>query len=242
MRLLPLLIALPALAHAQAPDPRAIFAPFPMSEPAGLTRSAGGVPGPAYWQNRADYGIDAHIDAPPHVLRATETITYTNNSPDALDVLWLQLDQNIYRRDSRAAFMPQYEERHKGQYTEGDQIESIRIDAGGQTYTPRSIVTDTRLQIHLASALTHGGHLRIVIGYHYTIPGTWGGPHRGHAEQERRDFRDRAMVPAHGGLRRFARLEHHPLPRFGILLRVWRHRLCCDGADRFHCCRLGRID
>ncbi len=175
MRLLPLLLLLPAAASAETPDPRAIFAPFPMPQPVNAYRSAGGVPGPAYWQNRADYGIEASIDPASHVLRATETITYTNNSPDALDVLWLQLDQNIYRRDSRAAAMPQYEERHKGQFTEGDELDAISIEADGHSYTPKSLVSDTRLQLRLETALTHAHTLRLHITYHYTVPGTWGG-------------------------------------------------------------------
>ena len=184
MRMLPLLLLpcllqpfllLPGAANAETPDPMAIFAPFPMPQPAGPTRSAGGIPGPAYWQNRADYGISANIDPASHVLSATETITYTNNSPDALDVLWLQLDQNIYRRDSRAAAMPQYEERHKGQFTDGDVLQTITIEADGRSYAPKSLVSDTRLQLRLDQALAHGRTLRVHIAYHYTVPGTWGG-------------------------------------------------------------------
>ena len=98
------LVASAQTALAQAPDPRQIFAPLPLPQPAGLTRSASGVPAPGYWQNRADYAIAAHIDTATKTLAATETITYTNNSPDALDVLWVQLDQNIYRHDARANF------------------------------------------------------------------------------------------------------------------------------------------
>jgi hypothetical protein len=176
MRLLALLLLLPTALLAQSPDPRQIFAPFPMSEPVNAMRSAGGVPGPAYWQNRADYSIKAGIDTQTHTLRAEETITYTNNSPDALDVLWLQLDQNIYRRDSRAAFMPQYEERHKGQFTDGDVIDSVSIEAEGKPAAPKFLISDTRMQITLPEALgAHGQKLRIHIAYHYTVPGTWGG-------------------------------------------------------------------
>src|ERR1700727_2923914 len=71
-------------AGAQSPDPRDIFAPLLLPNPASPTRSASGVPGPAYWQNRADYVITARIDPVAHVLTGHETITYTNNSPDAL--------------------------------------------------------------------------------------------------------------------------------------------------------------
>jgi hypothetical protein len=58
-------------------------------------RSASGAPGPAYWQQRADYVIDVEINDETQVLSGKETITYYNNSPESLTYLWLQLDQNI---------------------------------------------------------------------------------------------------------------------------------------------------
>jgi hypothetical protein len=157
-------------AYAQAPDPRDIFAPMTFPDPPGPTRSASGVPGPAYWQNRADYLISARIDPAAHRLMGHETITYSNNSPDALDVLWLQLDQNIYRADARAAVS-----RRCCRYTDGDVLDKIEIETDGRTTTPAFIVSDTRLQIRLPAPLAHGMSVRIHIDYHYTIPGTWGG-------------------------------------------------------------------
>ena len=65
-------------------------------------RSGSGQPGPSYWQNRADYQIHATLDPKAHSLAGEEAIAYTNNSPDTLDVLWLQLDQNMYRPNSRS--------------------------------------------------------------------------------------------------------------------------------------------
>ena len=61
-------------------------------------RSSNGAPGPEYWQNEADYELHATLDTEHKQLRATEMITYTNNSPDVLPSVWVQLDQNIYRR------------------------------------------------------------------------------------------------------------------------------------------------
>ncbi len=58
------------------------------------TRSASGAPGHAYWQNRADYIMDIHLDDHKQYISGKETVTYHNQSPDALDYLWLQLDQN----------------------------------------------------------------------------------------------------------------------------------------------------
>ncbi|MCS0630733.1 M1 family metallopeptidase [Telluria mixta] len=65
-------------------------------------RTASGAPGHAYWQQRADYAIRATLDEGKRAISGTETITYHNNSPDTLSYLWVQLDQNIYKRDSDA--------------------------------------------------------------------------------------------------------------------------------------------
>lgn len=58
-------------------------------------RSASGAPGYKYWQQQADYVIDVELNDETHMIIGKETITYTNNSPDQLKYLWLQLDQNI---------------------------------------------------------------------------------------------------------------------------------------------------
>jgi hypothetical protein len=159
------------LSGAHGADPRDVFAPLVLPDPAGPTRSASGVPGPAYWQNRADYAIAARIDPVGHVLSGQETISYVNNSPDALDVLWLQLDQNIYRADSRAAAT-----RRCCRYTDGDVLDSVEVETDGHSVVPAFVVSDTRLQIHLPVALAaRGGTVRVRIRYHYVIPGPWGG-------------------------------------------------------------------
>jgi hypothetical protein len=61
-------------------------------------RSASGAPGSKYWQQRADYTIDAEIDEAKNILVGKETITYYNNSPESLKFLWMQLDQNINKK------------------------------------------------------------------------------------------------------------------------------------------------
>ena len=162
-------------ALAAPPDPRAVFAPLVLPVPPSQTRAAAGVPGPGYWQNRADYRIDARIDTAKHVLSGTEMITYTNNSPDTLDVLWLQLDQNSYRRDARAAVAPNREPRTAEQYTDGDVLDSVAIEQAGHTTTPGTIVSDTRLQVRPATAIPPHGVVKLHIAWHYAITGEWGG-------------------------------------------------------------------
>ena len=81
-----LLAAGPALAQAvntgPAYDARTLFNPSFIEQLATPTRTAGGQPGAQYWQNAADYKIDARLDENTARVTATATITYTNNSPD----------------------------------------------------------------------------------------------------------------------------------------------------------------
>ncbi|MGZ5200410.1 MAG: M1 family metallopeptidase [Telluria sp.] len=65
-------------------------------------RTASGAPGHAYWQQRADYTIRATLDEAHRAISGTETINYHNNSPDTLNYLWVQLDQNIFKPNSDA--------------------------------------------------------------------------------------------------------------------------------------------
>ncbi|MFZ6001082.1 MAG: M1 family metallopeptidase [Bacteroidota bacterium] len=62
-------------------------------------RSSSGAPGPNYWQQRADYVINVELNDDNQLITGSETITYYNNSPETLSYLWLQLDQNILKKN-----------------------------------------------------------------------------------------------------------------------------------------------
>ena len=62
--------------------------------------NASGAPGVDYYQQKVDYLMDIELDDAASKLYGEETITYTNNSPDQLPYLWLQLDQNIRKSDA----------------------------------------------------------------------------------------------------------------------------------------------
>ena len=163
----------PVAGAADGYDPQALFAPLQLPQPANAFRDGGGRPGPLFWQNRTDYDLHATIDPATHRLAGEETIAYTNNSPDRLDVLWLQLDQNIYRADSRAASRPRRGEPHS---TGGFEIAGVEVEMGGKRHPVRALVDDTRMRVDLPQPLAgHGGMLKLHIRYAYTIPGTWGG-------------------------------------------------------------------
>jgi hypothetical protein len=153
-------------------DPLQTFAPLSFPDAVNRYRSANGAPGPDYWQNRADYEIHAALDPAAKTIAATVAITYTNNSPDVLESLWLQLDQNIYRKDSRAGTSSGWP---RSEYTDGYAIEAVQVEEGGRTAAASPLISDTRMQVRLDQPLPHGGVVKLTIKYHYTVPGMFGG-------------------------------------------------------------------
>lgn len=154
-------------------DHRESFNPTFYTFPGNEFRSGSGEPGPKYWQNRADYKINATLDTVNQSVSGDVEIFYTNNSPDNLKFIWLQVDQNIYRQDSRAtATTPPTGGRFaNAKYTDGNVIKSISVEYDGKTFTPKYNVTDTRMQVWLQNALkSSGGKLKINIKYQFTVP------------------------------------------------------------------------
>ncbi|MGZ2412673.1 peptidase M1-like protein [Sphingomonas sp. F9_3S_D5_B_2] len=171
-------LALAAAAQAQTPapsayDPRELFQAFDYGPAPNLIRSGSGLPGPHYWQNRADYSIRATLDPATHSIRGTVEIRYTNNSPDALDVLWLQLEQNRYRPESRGNLSGGGP---TGGYTEGLVLDSASVQLGKDSTAVQPLISDTRAQLQLPTPLASKSQAIIRIAYHYTVPkDPWGG-------------------------------------------------------------------
>lgn len=161
--------------HAQSPDPSSTFDPHAAWSPEVLAHSAdsyrtgSGHPGPDYWQNRADYTIEARLDTASHVIRGTARIHYTNNSPDSLQALWLQLDQNRFQADSRSAKVTRSTQAASG--TSGFQFSRVAVERGDEAVTPDTLTTDTRMQVRLdAPVAPKGGTLDLVLDYRFTVP------------------------------------------------------------------------
>ncbi|MBC7398710.1 MAG: M1 family peptidase, partial [Mucilaginibacter sp.] len=155
--------------------PSALFSPYFYTEKGNEFHSVNGEPGPKYWQNRVDYKLNVKIDTTTKTLSGDENITYTNNSPDALQYLWLQMDQNTYKKDARSNFVTGFQPATNA-HTNGYQVESVAIMQNGKVVTVPYVITDTRMQIRLPKALAgNGTKLNVLIKYHYTIPGTFGG-------------------------------------------------------------------
>ncbi|MEO6812328.1 MAG: M1 family metallopeptidase [Ginsengibacter sp.] len=159
-------------------NPHELFAQNFYTKKGNEFRSANGAPGPKYWQNRADYILRASIDTIEIILKGLETISYTNNSPDALSSLWLQLDQNMYRKEARSKFYTSNFRRSKpadNQHTNGYQFETVTIEYKGKTIKADYIINDTRMQIRLPNPLSSKEKINIHIQYQYSIPGSFGG-------------------------------------------------------------------
>jgi hypothetical protein len=141
-------------------------------------RSGSGAPGPKYWQQKADYTIDAEIDEPANQLNGKETITYYNNSPETLSFLWLQLDQNVNKkgsedfgsafgnlRDTLTGLTMQYLVRPV-EFQAGYTINSVTDKAG----KPLPVtINNTMMRIDLSTPIKSGESFSFNVAWSYAI-------------------------------------------------------------------------
>jgi hypothetical protein len=132
------------------------------------SRAASGAPGADYWQQRADYTIAATLDTSVHNIRGSVSIRYTNNSPDTLRFVWLQLDQNLYRIGSKgSAMFPADSRWGVGGFQGGYELTGMQVN--GRAAAGK--VDDTMMRIDLdAPLLPHGGAIVIGMQYSFKIP------------------------------------------------------------------------
>jgi len=131
-------------------------------------RSASGQPGPDYWQQRADYSIAASLDTSAQYVSGRVTIAYTNNSPDTLTFVWLQLDQNLYRDGSLGSVLHADGTRFGARGFRGG-YEITNLTVNGKAALPS--VADTRMRVKLPSALApKGGRVTIAMDYAFHVP------------------------------------------------------------------------
>lgn len=153
-------------------DQHTLFNPLFYPTNGNEFRSAGGQPGPKYWQNRTDYTIKVTLDTVAHSVTGSVLIKYTNNSPDALSFLWLQVDQDIYKKDSRSELTsPVSGGRFSNRtFTNGFELKSVDVIANGKSTAGDYLVTDTRMKVNLASPLKPGASIDLKIAYSFSIP------------------------------------------------------------------------
>lgn len=165
-------------APASKYDYRDAFAPFFYTKNGNEYRAASGEPGPKYWQNRANYKLDVKLNEATNEIAGTEILTYTNNSPLKLNFIWMQLDQNLFKKDSRgSAIVPLNGSRNGGggqEFDAGYKIKSVKILSGAKNEkaTPvEYLIEDTRMQLFLPKELAaNGGSIKIQIEYSFISP------------------------------------------------------------------------
>lgn len=148
--------------------PETVFSPLHLPTP-NTIRTQAGLPGRDYWQQRADYTIEATLDDEANTLRGRETITYTNNSPDSLPFVWLYLEQNLYKRGAIGSVSGVAIERHNTpeNLTDGCVVESVRVNGRDASIS----VFDTVGRIELAEPLAPtGGKCQIEIAWSFRVP------------------------------------------------------------------------
>jgi len=154
-------------------DQHKVFTPLFYPNNGNEFRGASGAPGAKYWQNRADYKLNVTLDTAKHRVSGSTLITYTNNSPDQLAFLWLQVDQNIYKEDSRGVATSPVDGGRNAvkEFTNGDEIKGIYVIKNGKAEKVDYVVADTRLQIKLNDTLRSGGSkVQFRIDYAFDIP------------------------------------------------------------------------
>ena len=152
-----------------------------------LYRTASGYPGHGYWQNHADYTIDVKLNDDDQSIQGYETITYTNNSPDNLNYLWVQLDQNVRAKDSDSykistggmrskldfsSIKPGYVIGDKdaneilNKFDGGFNIEEV-VTIGGRKLP--YVINKTMMRIDLIKTLKPGSKMSISIRWNYNV-------------------------------------------------------------------------
>jgi len=151
----------------------------PMLPSPNSYRTASGAPGRDYWQQKADYEIDVTLNDATQSISASETITYHNQSPDRLGYLWVQLDQNLFDKESNtkkvaASTMPdtisgkslQQTITRDQDFDGGYKIASV-TDAAGKPL--KYTINKTMMRVDLAQALESGSKVSFKIAWSFNI-------------------------------------------------------------------------
>lgn len=147
--------------------------PYPVTPPAGYqravaggTRTATGAPGARYWQNRADYAIRARVLPDRKRLEGSEVITYTNNSPNALQQLHVDLTLNHHA--------PGVVRNEPAEVTGGVEVTRVALDGRGLTLGgaqgARYVINGTRMVVIPAAPVQPGATARIEVDWSFPVP------------------------------------------------------------------------
>ena len=141
-------------------------------------RTASGAPGHEYYQQKADYEISVELDEENHVIKGNEIITYTNNSPDILKYLWVQLDQNVRAKNSHAQLTTTNSMNDKMSFGNLKRMhDKMNFDGGFKLEQVTTIngkklsykINETMMRIDLSKPLKQGQSFSFKIKYSYNI-------------------------------------------------------------------------
>ena len=155
------------------------FRALPLPPPTAV-RGASGAPGRGYWQQRADYTLEATLDTATNVLRGRGRIYYVNRSPDALPFVWVQLDQNLFAPGSVSSTLNQPPLLFAGgvvfDFSGKGFVGGITIDrfaTAGRPLTTK--VYGTMMRVELAQPLAPGLGITFDVAWRFPIPPYGGG-------------------------------------------------------------------
>ncbi|WP_460671038.1 M1 family metallopeptidase [Larkinella ripae] len=195
--LLAVFLGLPAFVWAQAPSSPNYKANDrfeqlgPQLPTPNTFRTAAGAPGRDFFQNRADYDIKVELDDANQKIIGTETVTYFNNSPDVLKYIWLQLDQNLFEKNSTANLSTQsvvsasgtsltrlhnLNNAEPGAQTDpqkeyGHKLTAVRTAAGKPL---KYAVNGTMMRVELPTPLKPGQNFVFTVDWNYNITTYYG--------------------------------------------------------------------
>ncbi|MCG6188533.1 M1 family metallopeptidase [Maribellus maritimus] len=139
-------------------------------------RTASGAPGHEYWQQKADYVMDIKLDDKNQRIYGEETVTYHNQSPDALSYIWMQLDQNMRAKDSDSPKIRTSQmgerisvrqlERMESDFDGGFKIEEVKNAAGNPMH---HTIVKTMMRVDLTEVLQPGESISFSVKWWYNI-------------------------------------------------------------------------
>jgi hypothetical protein len=155
-------------------NPHTLFSPLFYPSGGTISRAATGEPNVGYWQNKADYQIMASLNDVTHQITGSVTISYKNNSPHFLPFLWLQLDQELFNKDSRGQARMPLDSRSrygdsKSSFSGGYTISAVKNLTDNSTAD--YLITDTRMQVRLLKPVKPGGDvIKLKIDFSFILP------------------------------------------------------------------------
>ncbi|HXC25579.1 MAG TPA: M1 family metallopeptidase, partial [Gemmatimonadaceae bacterium] len=156
----------PSTAHsASSATDSSIFAPLSLPPAPSTTRSANGAPGAHYWQNRASYDLQATLDTVTGTIQGSMVLHYTNHSPQTLDALWFQTEQNRFRNDPASAGGDSAKA-----HTYGDIIDQFTEHVNGKAVPVQLEDHATETKVTLPTPLKPGATATFTVTWHFTVP------------------------------------------------------------------------